>query len=175
MSNPGCVYRTDDPEIVKAVIEEREATRAFVLACDEFAEHHAGQGKLPFYSRRFGGGVQVVAIQTPDAGIPAGWKEHGPQTMTPRANTKIGRLARDEMEALNKDGRSTLDAIGMPTLRHLGSYLYSSSLRLINDDSMVEAAWDKPFTNDEEQPDERWQVVPLSQWHAEQEASGDPS
>lgn len=170
--NPIEVYRTGDPEVVRAFDTFIDKRAEWVRKCNEFCEKHSGTKKR--WMNYFLRSEFFIGLVAPDTGeLAPGWRiERKRGMMVPNKRTPEGKELFAEMRAL--DTAPVFKATGMPADARgeenprTGGVTYHSYHALRHGDE-VELRWNCKVPEDRVDS-EVWAKIPLSRWHAEREA-----
>ncbi|MBM4683800.1 hypothetical protein GS532_07655 [Rhodococcus hoagii] len=172
--NPIEVYRTTDPEILAAWDEMKARISQWWDDVQAFCVKHSGSTMM-WGGNRLGVEIFNGPLVPEDGVIPEGWRRDRktPGMMVPAKRSPAGKLIAAEMSKLSKSPDAAEALLGMP--RTVSSeYRDGSGRGRIHScgterrEHDLEVTWGCAVPSD--QVDERWTRVPLSQWHAEQEA-----
>ena len=195
--NPEVVYRTTSPDAIawaeniqRLRTEEIKLRTAFeeeMLALygpsqrDTYERNEDGSKKENDRRALWIRGDRVYALDSGYNEQPpadSGWrldsKEHD---WRPKLATKAGKELRDRLNGLNLlHLRDQWEKIGIPPVVFTGNYMFSPGYEFDAKEGVVYISWGTQWVEEDWKkstakfPDIVWEKVPLSEWHARQEA-----
>jgi len=181
VDNPMEVYRSSDPELVRAYREARTAANDWIAAVHAWAVEVCGEGGMAYFSG-FLDSTYVSCLGLPNRadGIPRGWRRKTrnkprPGQIVPDKRSADGRAADEKLRSFGHQPSPRRVLPGMPVTAD-GDYLDNGSHRVYtygvdvigDNEDTLEITWS--VLVDSEIDTDIWTRMPLSRYHAEREA-----